>query len=375
MSLSHVSAELNRHEAVREAVARLAGGRSTSLVDFPDAAGPALAGAVIGALDVPTLVVTARRDRAEYLAVAIAEYLGPEYEVGVWQSPDALPYEQLPIDLDAGVRRVQLLHEMRTGEVRHRVWITSVSGLMQLIVSPADLDEMTVRLRVGARYSVEALHEWATKVGYETSPVVQEPGTIARRGGIIDIFPPGGEYPIRLDFFGDDIESIRQFDPHTQRSIERLGKVTLLPPSELPIWRLPEIAKDVEKLDRSTLRPEVAADWERRLDQMRAGAIGDSIDLFAGYLVPGKTTLLDYLPGARPHHRRPPGVGLAGRPPDRIPGPCPGPDIPRDRRTPEGPAPSIPGGGEGPQQAGVENAPPARGQRRRPGRRHFGRVQ
>ena len=154
MSLSHISAELTRHEAVRDAVSRLASGKSTSLVDFPDAAGPALTGAVIGALDVPTLIVTARRDRAEYLAVALAEYLGPDYEVGVWQSPDALPYEQLPNDLDAGVRRVQVLHEMRTGEARHRVWITAVSGLLQLIVSPADLDEMTVKLRVGARYPV-----------------------------------------------------------------------------------------------------------------------------------------------------------------------------------------------------------------------------
>jgi transcription-repair coupling factor (superfamily II helicase) len=79
-----------------------------------------------------------------------------------------------------------------------------------------------------SRHSVEGLHEWALKVGFEVVPVVQEPGTIARRGGIVDVFPPGAEFPVRLDFFGDDIESIRRFDPHTQRSTDRLNRVILL---------------------------------------------------------------------------------------------------------------------------------------------------
>jgi transcription-repair coupling factor (superfamily II helicase) len=102
--------------------------------------------------------------------------------------------------------------------------------------------------------------------------------------------------PIRLDFFGDEIESIRTFDPHNQRSIERLNRISLLPSSELPVWRFPEVADSIARLDRSTLRGEVATEWEHRLELMRSGSMTDSVDLFAGYLVPEKTHLLDYLP-------------------------------------------------------------------------------
>jgi transcription-repair coupling factor (superfamily II helicase) len=296
VSLSHITTDLMEYDAIRQALHRIREGMRANIADFPDAAGPALASAMIRQLDSSALVVTTRQDRADYLAVALGEYLGSGYEVAVWNAPDALPYEQLPTDLEAGVRRVQVLHRMRSRDTNRRVWIASVNGLMQLLTPPDALDAMTRVLRVGARQSVDELHAWAMRAGYETSPVVQDPGTLARRGGIVDVFPPGAEYPIRLDFFGDDIESIRTFDPHTQRSIERLKRVTLLPTSELPLWKLPEIAEPVSRLDTSTLREEVANDWARRLDHMRTGAVGDSIDLFAGYLVPEKTTLIDYLP-------------------------------------------------------------------------------
>jgi len=296
VSLSHITTDLIQHDAVRQALDLVRDGSRANIADFPDAAGPALAAALIRELESSALIVTTRQDRADYLSIALAEYLGTEYEVAVWNAPDALPYEQLPNDLEAGVRRVQMLHRMRSSDTNRRVWVTPVNGLMQLLAPPAALAGMTLTLRLASRQSVDDLHAWATRVGYETSPIVQEPGTIARRGGIVDIFPPGAEYPVRLDFFGDDIESIRTFDPHTQRSVERLNRVTLLPPGELPVWKLPDIADAVGRLDTTTLRSEVADDWGRRLDHMQSGALGDSIDLFAGYLVPEKTTLLDYLP-------------------------------------------------------------------------------
>jgi len=296
LSLSHITTDLIEHEAIQQSVAQIHDGLAPNITDFPDAAGPAIAAALIREFASSALVVTTRRERADYLAVALAEYLGSDYTVGVWQSPDALPYEQLPVDLEAGVRRVQMLHEMQSRDTNRRVWVTAVNGLMQLLTTPAALKGKTLSLRVGTSQPVDELHAWATSVGYETSPVVQVPGTFARRGGIVDVFPPGAEYPVRLDFFGDDIESIRRFEPHSQRSIDRLTRVTLLPPTELPIWKLPEIASSAEKLDRSTLRPEVADDWLRRLGRMREGALGDSIDLFSGYLAPEKATLLDYLP-------------------------------------------------------------------------------
>ncbi len=297
MSIASISPHLRRLDVVKQAANRLAAAKTTNIVDFPDAAGPALLSVLLEQVESTSLVVTTRQERAESLASALGEYLPPDRPVQVWNSPDALPYEQLPVDLDAGVRRVHALAQIQDQDARLRpVWITSIHGLMQLVMPPESLAAYSRRLRVGRQVDVEELHRWAIATGYVTSPVVQEPGTIARRGGIVDLFPPGAEYPIRLDFFGDEIESIRTFDAHSQRSIERLNTITLLPSSELPVWRLPEVADAVARLDASTLRGEVASEWARRIEQMRDGSLADSVDLFSGYLVPEKTTLVDYLP-------------------------------------------------------------------------------
>lgn len=297
MSIASITPHLQRLDVVEQATARLAAGELTNLVDFPDAAGPALLAALLDGRDGVTLVITTRQERAESLASALAEYLPDTRSVQVWNSPDALPYEQLPVDLDAGVRRVHALSQLQDEKAStHAVWVASIHGLMQLVMSPASLNSYTRRLRVGRRVDIDDLFQWAMATGYATSPVVQEPGTIARRGGIVDLFPPGSEYPIRLDFFGDELESIRTFDAHTQRSIERLNTVTLLPSSELPVWRLREVADAIARLDTSSMRSEVAAEWSRRIEQMRDGTLADSVDLFAGYLEREKSTLLDYLP-------------------------------------------------------------------------------
>ncbi|MDQ3653762.1 MAG: hypothetical protein M3457_01605, partial [Chloroflexota bacterium] len=187
MSLSHITTDLIQHDAVRQAVDLVRDGSPANIADFPDAAGPALASALIRELESSALIVTTRQDRADYLSIALAEYLGTDYEVAVWNAPDALPYEQLPNDLEAGVRRVQMLHRMRSRDTNRRVWVAPVNGLMQLLSPPAALADMTLTLRLASRQSVDDLHAWATRVGYETSPIVQEPGTIARRGGIVDI--------------------------------------------------------------------------------------------------------------------------------------------------------------------------------------------
>lgn len=297
MPITAITPHLAQLDIVGEALARIDENRIANLVDYPEPAGAALMAATIERLSAVTLVVTTRQDRAESLASALAEYLPPNRTVNVWNSPDALPYEQLPVDLEAGVQRVHALNQLLSSEAGSgAVWVVSIHGLMQLVVPPASLRERTKTLRVGKREDIEALHRWAIENGYVKSPVVQDPGTIARRGGIVDLFPPGVDHPIRLDFFGDEIESIRTFDPHNQRSIERLNRISLLPSSELPLWRFPEVVDSIARLDRSTLRGEVAAEWEHRLEQMRSGSMADSVDLFAGYLVPEKTHLLDYLP-------------------------------------------------------------------------------
>ncbi len=296
MTLVHLLNQLRGFVPLENAVAGLRTGTSQAIDDLPDAAKAPLIAAAALELQRPTIVVTARRDRAEQLASAISEYLPYGSEVALWPATDAMPFEQLPIDMDASVRRVQQLALLRRKSEEARVWVTPVSGLMQFVTPRAEMASHSLALEVGGRMEIDNMLNWALQVGYQVNPLVQEPGTIARRGGIVDLFPPGSEQPIRVDFFGDEIDSIRHFDPHNQRSIERLKRLLLLPPLELPVWRLKHIAATIRALKTTSLRTEVADEWSRMLVQIESGIVPASLDVLAGYLVPEKTTALDYLP-------------------------------------------------------------------------------
>ncbi|MGH2562371.1 MAG: transcription-repair coupling factor, partial [Thermomicrobiales bacterium] len=298
MSLSNLLAPFSETAAVVEVLRRIRqNDRAIPILDVPSAARPALIAAVLASSDRPAFVVTARQDRADALCAAINEYLPSGQTATLWSSPDALPYEQLPFDLDVSTRRVALLDRLNHAEGSKSLRVVvAARGLTQILMPPADLDAHARVIRPGERLDVNSLLAWGTQQGYEITPLVQEPGTIARRGGIVDIFPPAAEHPIRIDLFGDEIDSIRSFNPSSQRSEQRLASVRLLPPTELPLWRLPEAARAIASLDQSALRAEVAAEWERMLGKMEAGVTPTSVDLFAPYLVDKATTLMGYLP-------------------------------------------------------------------------------
>jgi transcription-repair coupling factor (superfamily II helicase) len=316
MPLSHLVPVLREDPTIAAVLDRLDGAvTTTGVIDLPTSARPALAAAAVGPRRGATLVVTARADRAEALAAALAEYLPPERRPDVWPAPEALPYEQMPFDLATATRRVALLDRLRrAGDEGGNapVVVASVRGLSQLVVGPTDLAARTRQLRPGDRLDVDGLLRWATDLGYQATPLVQEPGEIARRGGIVDLFPPGAEAPVRLDLFGDEIESIRSFDPGSQRSTGRLSRVTLLPPAELPLWRLREAVPALRALDLGGLRDEVSAEWGRMLERMAEGATPSSLDLFAPYLLDAPCGLADYFaPGDLLIVDEPAAVGLA----------------------------------------------------------------
>lgn len=298
MSLAHISHHFAASASLKEVAAAVQSGLQAVVVDLPESARPAVIAAAVHAIGTPALIVTSRQDRAERLCSSISEYLVAGRECHLWSAPDALPYEMLPADRDASVRRVRELDAMTRAVASRGVWVVPVNGLMQRIMSPRELERHTRTIRLGQQTSIEDVFTWALSVGFQPGPMVQEPGAIARRGGIVDIFPPGENLPVRIDFFGDDVESIRLFDPHTQRSTERLDAIRLLPPFELPVWRLPGVGDQLAALDLAPLRNEVREDWRRRIQQVASGVFPDSLDLMSGYLSPDASSLLDFLPAS-----------------------------------------------------------------------------
>ena len=115
--------------------------------------------------------------------------------------------------------------------------VTSVTALQQKTFTPADLKERTRQLARGEQTDLLDLVEWLEAQGYEPEAQVTQKGELAMRGGIVDVFPPTSPWPVRLEFFGDELESLRYFDPLTQISREEITSVTLPPAGELGILK------------------------------------------------------------------------------------------------------------------------------------------
>jgi transcription-repair coupling factor (superfamily II helicase) len=118
--------------------------------------------------------------------------------------------------------------------------VTSVAALLQRTFAPAELRTRTRQLARGDRINPLDLVEWLEAQGYEPEAQVTQRGEIAMRGGIVDIFAPTSPWPVRLEFFGDELESLREFDPMTQVSREQITQITLPPAGELGILKREE---------------------------------------------------------------------------------------------------------------------------------------
>jgi len=274
--------------------------RAIPLPGLAVAARPYVEAAVAAYLGRPVLLVASRPDRAQEIAEAIGAYLPPEtVALYQWQTPDALPYEVLPRDPATAAPRLNILHRLATArdEGVCPVVIASAGGLMRPVMPVEELRRHTTHLRVGTRFNErERLAEWIAW-GYTTEPLVEQPGQLSRRGGIIDIFPPTVDSPVRIELFGDEIESIRQFDPATQRSSGRVDRVAIIPPVELPPWRADAAFAALADVGLDGLRPEIIAEWQRHRATLERGDVpplGDGP--LTPYFLPEMATLLDVLP-------------------------------------------------------------------------------
>ncbi|HEV2454924.1 MAG TPA: DEAD/DEAH box helicase, partial [Verrucomicrobiae bacterium] len=118
--------------------------------------------------------------------------------------------------------------------------VTNVAALLQKTFAPGDLKNRARRMRRGDKIAPLDLIEWLEEQGYEPEAQVSQKGEIALRGGIVDLFPSTGPWPVRLEFFGDELESLREFDPLTQISRQEIPEVTIPPAGELALLKRQE---------------------------------------------------------------------------------------------------------------------------------------
>src|SRR5256714_9317669 len=181
--------------------------------------------------------------------------------------------------------------------------VPSLRALLEHTIPPEELARRGRTLRAGDRLSWADTAAWLFDLGYEPVTEVSEPGTFSRRGGIIDIYPASAEQPARVELFGDEIETLRAFDPVTQRSQSALEELIVLPAREFALESAPALAEKLARAGWDRLAREdddQAADlspYARLVDSLREGGYAPGVDAFAPSL--GATaSLLDHL-GAR----------------------------------------------------------------------------
>src|SRR5207244_9813577 len=137
-----------------------------------------------------------------------------------------------------------------------------------------------------------------TTLVYRLEPLVQARGEFSLRGGILDCFPPGRRRPLRAEFFGDELESLREFDVEGQGSVGSVAAARILPAAELILTPEAVHSADIplRELDFGTALPEVRDQWLSDIERVRSGAYFDGIEGFQAYLDPSQPTLLDHLP-------------------------------------------------------------------------------
>lgn len=234
----------------------------------------------------PVIVVVADNKAAEALEMSLragCELTGAVDPERVVRLPahDVLPFENLSPHPDVQEQRAAALYKLATGAVS--ILIAPAEAAALRLFDRNYYASLAVTVRRGEELDVEILTAHLASVGYTQMDLVEMPGQFTRRGGILDVYSPEADRPVRLEFFGDEIETIRKFDPETQRSQSGLDEAQLLPLTETPVTEHLLAAVHARL---SKQRVQVAADGEGLSDEeqmeMEAAAAG-GVSVFPGW--------------------------------------------------------------------------------------------
>ena len=250
------------------------------------------------------LVVTANQSHAEKLAQDLQTFL-PHSRTLIWEANELMPHEEALTALDLRAARLAVLQE---GNKPGTIILTSIAALLEGLTAPERLRDSEFSLKWGTRLDLEQVAEDLVYLGYERVSVVENWGQFSIRGGILDISPFNLPQPVRIELFGDEVDSLRSFDFASQRSLENLTEVTIGAARETlynfddldrikeRIWEAAQ--NQSERLYRLKLMEEADALLEQTarhleaFDQQRYFPGMDQYKVFFGEIV----SLLEYLP-------------------------------------------------------------------------------
>ena len=241
-----------------------------------------------------SIIFVARDDKRLDLMRKSLWFFSPNIPVLNFPSWDCLPYDRVSPNADVSSARMATLAALSSGFEAPLVLLTTLNAITQYIPNRTIVSNNSFVAIVGRTINVKELRAYFSKMGFVQTPTVTEPGDYAIRGGIIDVFPPGESGPVRMDLFGDELESARRFDPVTQRTVENLDRIEFAPVSEV-------ILDDVSiNRFRNNYRKEFGSAGldDPLYEAISAGRKHQGYEHWAPYFHDGMETIFDHLPNA-----------------------------------------------------------------------------
>ena len=236
------------------------------------------------------LFVASDEAQAEALTAAAA-FFAPGLRLLPFPAWDCLPYDRVSPKPDIESARLATLAALAKGVEGPAVIVTSVAAILQRVPPRAAIAEASFTAKLGKDVDRDALVAFLAGNGYARAGTVRDPGDFALRGGIVDLWPPGTDEPLRLDFFGETLDAIRKFDPVTQLSRDSVEKVELLPASEAPL------TEDAISRFRAGYVAAFGPSGDDPLyESVSAGRKAQGMEHWLPLFYDGLDTLFDYLP-------------------------------------------------------------------------------
>ena len=289
-SLDDIARATAQTESFREVVTRLRQGEQRILFHgLPPTLLAFLITHVQRTITAPVLAIAADEDRAEQWRDNLQSIAGEEI-VRYFPAWDVDVYEGRSPDVEITELRVEAAARLQSGAPT--IVVAPVAALLTPLIPPHALDMATLVIRVGETHSLDELGTHLSDCGFERVPTIDGVGQFGVRGGILDVYPFGVEHPYRLEFFDDEVESIRTFDVGTQRSLQPVLEARLLPACEVLMERM-FVEEYQEAIAQAEERDQL--DLQELKDQLEFGTTLEGVEPYINLLYGSNEGLFEYL--------------------------------------------------------------------------------
>ena len=270
--------------------------KALSSTQVIDEAVPFLLATLWSDLRTPLLIICPSGEYSRRLEERISAWTEGEGHPLRFGESETLPFERLVTDWETSQQRLSTLAAITNPNNTSPLVIASATAICQGTIQREIFDRSKHTLLLGDEVSSEELLMQWQQMGYSIEPTVTSPGEVARRGGILDIYPLGSENPYRIELWGDEIDSIRKFDPATQKSLVQVKSVEVFPAREtLPMMLNNEaIDRILGRVDLSDCSPSETERFNSEMDLLLEGHEIEDLNLYSGFFNQG--SLLDYFP-------------------------------------------------------------------------------